>query len=373
MPTKKKVGIAELRVGLMVLLSIVLLIAVILSISGDIMLFNNFILVRTRLSQVDGLRIGTEVRLAGVNVGQVKEINLLKVAQNDSERRNVEVVMKINKLIDGVPAEQRIRSDSQVILGSVGLLGDKVIDITPGTMTGQAVTDGGEIRGAEEVTIREMVNGANDILGNFNLLSNQIRQIAEDINKGKGTAGLLLKDEKLYENLNRTLLESQELVQRIREGDGTVGKLLNDPGLYNQIQKATDRMEQLIMEVSNGQGTIGRLINDDSIYNRADKILVRLDEVVSKLDRSVSQLQQGQGTLGQLLTDDKLYRETQATLENINRLSTRLEKGEGSVGRLLQDPELYNNANAASVEVVKLLSDFRRDPKKYLTIKVRIF
>ncbi|MBL8150687.1 MAG: MCE family protein, partial [Blastocatellia bacterium] len=61
------------------------------------------------------------------------------------------------------------------------------------------------------------------------------------------------------------------------------------------------------------------------------------------------------------------------TLANLNKISARLERGEGAAGKLLQDPELYNNANNVSVEVVKLLADFRKEPKKYLTIKIRLF
>lgn len=371
---KKALGFAELRVGLLVLLGIGILIAMVLSISGDINLFNKYLTVRTKLSQVDGLRVGTEVRLAGVHIGKVTDVKLLPVAKDDKENRNVEVVMRIDEKIDGIPAQKRIRSDSRVVLGSVGLLGDKVIDITPGTIeNGQEVPDGGEIKGAQETSIKELVTGANDILANFTLLSTQVRQIAEDINQGKGTAGLLIKDERLYNNLNKTVLESQELVKRIREGDGTVGKLLNDPQLYDQIQSATKRLETVVADVSAGRGTIGKLATDDELYNRTNKMLEKIDQIATRLDNTAAQLERGDGTIGKLLNDDKLYKEATLTIDNLNQLTMRLERGDGSAGKLLNDPTLYNNLNDASSEVVKLLGDFRREPKKYLTIKIRIF
>src|SRR5205823_2948183 len=133
----------------------------ILSISGDIPFFRDAIYVRTKLSQVDGLRPGTEVRLAGVKIGQVKEVNLLPVPKDTEVKQTVEVVMKIDPKIDGVPAQQRIRTDSQAILGSVGLLGDKVIDITPGTLAGQEIANNGEIKSAQETSIKQLVTGAN--------------------------------------------------------------------------------------------------------------------------------------------------------------------------------------------------------------------
>jgi phospholipid/cholesterol/gamma-HCH transport system substrate-binding protein len=373
MTNKKKVGFADVRVGMLVLLSIGILIAMILAVSGDIPLQKS-LTVRTKLSQVDGLRPGTEVRLAGVSIGKVSEVNLLPVAKDQEEKRSVEVVMKIDPEIDGVPAQKRIRTDSRVILGSVGLLGDKVIEITPGTTdNGQEIKDNDEILGAQETSIKQLVTGASDIMSNFNLLSTEVKQIAEKINRGEGTAGKFIADEALYNNLNRTVIESQELVKRVREGEGTVGKLLNDPKLYEEIRTATNRMEALVADISNGRGTIGKLATDDELYVKSNKMLARLDQITDKLEQTANRIDRGEGTIGRLINEDRLYRETETTLVNLNKMSARLERGEGSAGKLLQDPELYNNLNTASSEINKLLFDFRKDPKKYLTIKIRIF
>src|SRR5262249_2245943 len=157
-------------------------------ISGDIT-FKQPLVVRTKLSQVDGLRPGTEVRLAGVAIGKVSEVNLLPIAKDSSSTQNVEVIMKLDREIDGLHAEERVRTDARVVLGSICLLGDKVIDITPGTkQNGKPITNNGEIQGAQETSIKQLVTGASDIMSNFNLLSDQVRQIAEDLNAGKGTA-----------------------------------------------------------------------------------------------------------------------------------------------------------------------------------------
>lgn len=372
--TKKRVGFADLRVGLLVLISICILIVMILSVSGELSFLENPYYIRTKLIQVEGLRPGTEVRLAGVSIGKVKEVNLLPVAKNEQESRSVEVVMKVSETIDGVPAHQRIRTDSRVILGSVGLLGDKVIEITPGTMEGgKPVPNGGEIQGAQEMTIKQLVTGANDILANFTLLSNQVKEIAEKINKGQGTAGKLITDEALYNNLNQTVLEAQTLVKRVREGQGTVGQLLNDPELYNQVSKTTANMEKILAEISEGRGSLGKLVKDEELYNNTNKAISRLDRIADRLEQTVARIEKGEGTVGKLINDDQIYREASATLSNLNRISAGIERGEGAAGRLVKDPALYDNLNSASVETVKLLSDFRRDPKKYLTIKIRIF
>ncbi|MFY9226325.1 MAG: MlaD family protein [Blastocatellia bacterium] len=379
MASKKNIGFAQLRVGLLVLLTVGLIIATILTISGDISLFKNTITIRTKLPQVDGLRPGTEVRLAGVYIGQVNEVNLLPIATNENDKQklqSVEVVMKINKLIDDVPAEERIRKNSLVKLGSVGLLGDKVIDISPGTKDSDAIKDGDLVQGDQEDSLTQVVSGASSILQDIDTLADQVKEIAQNINQGKGNLGLIVKDDKLYTNANATILESQKLVERIRDGDGTIGKLLNDPTLYDQIQTTTKKAETLITDISGGRGTIGKLATDDELYNRTNQILSRVDNIINKLEETTNKVDAGQGTVGQLLNNDKLYKETENTVANLNKLTVRLEKtldNKGSVNKLLEDPTLYNNLADASTEVVKLLQDFRKEPKKYLTIKIRIF
>ena len=146
--------------------------------------------------------------------------------------------------------------------------------------------------------------------------------------------------------------------------------------LYDQIQTTTKKAETLITDISGGRGTIGKLATDDELYNRTNQILSRVDSIITKLEETTNKVDAGQGTVGQLLNNDKLYKETENTVANLNRLTVRLEKtldNKGSVNKLLEDPTLYNNLTDASTEVVKLLQDFRKEPKKYLTIKIRIF
>lgn len=377
MASKKNIGFAQLRVGLLVLLAGALTLAVILTISGDISFFKDTLTIRTKLPQVDGLRPGTEVRLAGVYIGQVSEVVLLPIAQDEKQRvQSVEVVMKINNVINGVPAKERIRQDSVVKLGSIGLLGDKVIDITPGTKEKSAIEENALVIGDQEASLTQVVSSTSNILQDVDRLAELLKQIAENINQGKGNIGLFVKDEKLYNNANATILESQRLVERIRDGGGTVGKLLNDPSLYDQIQTTTKKAETLIADISAGKGTIGKIATDDEVYVRTTKILERLDTIAAKLETTADKIDQGQGTVGQLLNNDSLYKETQNTISNLNRLTLRIDKtldSKGSVNKLLEDPTLYNNVNDASAEVVKLLQDFRKEPKKYLTIKIRLF
>ncbi|HZS45111.1 MAG TPA: MlaD family protein [Blastocatellia bacterium] len=371
MNSKKKLGISELRVGILVVISIAILILMILTASGDISLFGHTITLNTRLSEVEGLKKGDEVRLAGVHVGQVESVRFSdKIPENPNVKEGTII---ISMKVDANTAKDRIRTDSTVILGSIGLLGDKVLEITPGTQQGVPVKDGDFIKGSQETSVKELVTGANDILANFSTLSDILKDLGNQVREGKGTIGKFLYDESIYVNANRTVVQAEELMRRIEEGDGTAGKLINDPTLYNDLHNAVTQLSTLVADIQKGRGTLGKLATDDELYQRINKASDKLDSVTNKLDEITAQIRSGQGTAGRIIYDDKIAKDAETAIANLNRITDRLDKGEGTAGMLLHDDKLYNNLNGASSEVVKLLYDFRQNPKKYLSIKVSIF
>src|ERR1043165_761593 len=140
-PSKRKVGIRELRVGLLVIVSIAVLIFLILNASGDFSPFTRKITLKARFGNADGLRAGSEVRLAGVRIGKVDDVRLLPPSENPNSQ--VEATFSINSEIDGRPATDLIRDNSTAQLSSPSLLGsDKVINVTPGTPLGNPVKNG---------------------------------------------------------------------------------------------------------------------------------------------------------------------------------------------------------------------------------------
>ena len=148
-PTRKKVGLAELRVGLLVLIALAVLIILILNASGSLNPFARSLQLRARFTDANGLRDGSEVRLAGVRIGKVDRIRLMTASEvgPGPNPQKVEVYMTINATIDGVPANDRIRNDSTAQQASPSLLGSEMmVNITPGTSLGAPVKDGDLLR-----------------------------------------------------------------------------------------------------------------------------------------------------------------------------------------------------------------------------------
>jgi phospholipid/cholesterol/gamma-HCH transport system substrate-binding protein len=380
MPQNKPKSISELRVGLLVALAIAILILVIFAVSGDISLpgLTKTTVVKTEMNSVDGLRKGAEVRLSGLKVGSVKDISFSNQIPSDpNAQNNIEVVMEIDGNIDGRPAVERIRSDSMAVLKTAGVLGDNVIDITPGTLNGSQIKDGDRIKSQEQKTVGDIINASQTAVGNLNQISDDIKAMTGRLRDGRGSLGKFLNDESFYVDIDRAVRQAEILLKSIREGEGTLGKMINDPELYTQASEMITQLrrisDQVNDQISGGRGTFGKLIKDEELYTRANSLVARLDETSARLDRTVAKIERGEGNLGKLINDEKLYTEMRETVEKVREIAGKLERGEGTAGLLLNDERLYNNVNSLSAELTKMLYDFRQNPRKYLSVKVALF
>jgi len=380
MPQSKQLGFSELRVGFLVLLSIAILIFVIFTVSGDIKIpgLSRTTRVRTKMASVDGLREGAEVRLSGKKVGSVRDLVFSEqIPTNASAQNNIEIVMEIDGTLDGRPAFERIRNDSEAVLKSAGVLGDNVIDITPGTMNGKPIRDNDYINSREQKSVGDILNAAQTAVTNLNVISDDIKTMTGRLREGKGSMGRFLNDEDFYVDLDRSVRQAENLLRSIREGEGTAGKLINDPTLYTQATETVADLRKISTQISSqidsGRGTIGKLVKDEELYNRASSLIARIDETSTRLERTMAKIERGEGNLGKLINDEKLYADARDTVEKLKVIADRLERGEGSAGMLLKDDKLYNNINTMSAEITKLLYDFRQNPKKYLSVKVALF
>jgi phospholipid/cholesterol/gamma-HCH transport system substrate-binding protein len=378
--SKKSVSLRQLRVGIFVLATIAILIFLVLNASGDINPFSRKLHLKARFVDANGLREGSEVRLAGVRVGKVEKITLLPPSDVPNAPR-VEATLTIDSTIDGQPASQRIRSDSTAQQGSPSLLGNEMlINITPGTAVGSPVQEGAILPSSSSNTVNDFATSGTDLAQRLSKLSDEISSIVRDVKEGRGTVGRLFSDEALYNNLNATIRETDDVMRQVRSGSGSAGRFINDPALYNNANEITLQLKTIASDLRAGRGTAGKLLTEDELYNRINRTADKLDRSVDQINGIVADINSGRGTLGKLIRDEQVYNDTRAaiarfntTAERIDNLVSAAQRGEGTVGKLLNDETLYSNVNQLSSEGVKLIYDFRQNPKKYLTIKFELF
>ncbi|MBC7795603.1 MAG: MCE family protein, partial [Pyrinomonadaceae bacterium] len=213
--TGKSIGLSELRVGIFTFVGLAILVFFILNASGNFNPFERKFHLKARFGTADGLREGAEVQLAGMPVGKVEEVKLLPPGEDSGAK--VEARLTLSPRVDGQAISDRIRTDSTAQLVAQNILGnDKVIDITPGTSAGIPVAENHVLESVTPATINQLTVSGNDLVQQLNKLALPVTDIASKINQGEGTAGKLINDEALYNNLNATINEAQGTVNELK-------------------------------------------------------------------------------------------------------------------------------------------------------------
>src|SRR5215475_314939 len=312
MATRRSLAWTELRVGILVITSFALLALAIFYVSGQSGFFVRRYTVIAYFQNANNLRSGAEVSLEGVTIGNVSKVAVSKEAD---PMKAVEAELKLDSKYKNI-----IRSDSRVTISTIGLLGDSKVDITRGSEAGSVIEDGGTIQGSEEGDVRRIVQGANDVVANFQVLSEDFKKITDRIEGGEGTLGKFLTDTSIYDNANLAAQELNTLVRDARTGPGTMGRLISDDELYRKITQIGDRVDLLMKKIESGNGTIGKFVNDPSLYNRADNLTAKFQAITDRIDR-------GEGTLGKLSRDDALYNDIRSVVTKFNALVDAVQRG----------------------------------------------
>ena len=269
------------------------------------------------LPNANGLRQGGSVTLAGQLVGTVKEIEFLPVDRDTS--RNLRVVARIDRSL-----REQIRRDSEARLRTMGLLGDKVLDISPGTPDFPVLEQGDTIRVATALDYEAVLAKAAGAVDDVVLLSQDLRAITNGLARGQGTMGQLLTNRAMYDQLTSAMARANALFANLQNPNGTLGRMLNDPTLYNRLTNTVASLDSTLTAVNSSQGSLGRLLRDTTLY-------ANLSGIAQGADSLMSMLTNEQGTLGRMMTDQSLY-------DQLNKLTSDLSA---------------------------VLADVRRDPRRY--------
>ncbi|MFN7984756.1 MAG: MlaD family protein [Vicinamibacterales bacterium] len=346
MPRTRSLAWSELKIGVLTIVAVTIAAVLIFSLTGTKGFFWQRYNLKTRFGNVAGLASGSPVRIAGVEVGTVTSVELVA--------EQVEVVFQVNEA-----NRPMITSNSVARLGSVSLLGQSAVDITPAT-SGTPIPDWGYVpQGRPAAAMSDMTDSASQGIA-------ELTAMIHDIRDGRGTVGKLMTDEQLYAELNKFVASASALTEGIKQGKGTMGKLLNDPAAANALEASLKNIETVTRQISAGEGSLGKLLKDDTLSKS-------LTSATSNLDALVAKINNGEGTAGKLITDPALFNKLNDVTDRLNTLVTQLNAGQGTAGQLLKDKQLYENMNGAVGDLRALVADIRKDPRKFLNIRVSVF
>jgi phospholipid/cholesterol/gamma-HCH transport system substrate-binding protein len=357
MPSAKRVSWSQLRVGLLAIVAMALLTVLIFLMTSDKSLFQKKVVIHTYLDDSAALTPGSAVRLNGVIIGKVKSVRL---SGENQPNRIIRLDLEVDqRYLNAIP------TDSQAAVSAENVLGTKYINIKKGKSP-QTVPPGGEIPSLDTREFDEVVQSGYALLTSAQGLLKRVDNIVSLIEVGKGSIGKLLVDEELYNHANTIVREAEKLMTALNSTEGTVGKLIYEDRLYNDIRASLGKVDALLQELQEGRGTAGKLLKDPALYEDARKS-------VNEVRTLLADLNAGKGTAGKLLKSDELHTRVNRTVDKIDTMLDRLSTGQGTIGQLLVNPQLYENLSGATQEIRGVMKDFRANPKKFLTIQLKLF
>ena len=346
MPRTHSLAWSELKIGLLTVIAIVTATWFIFLLSGEGGFFWQRYSLKTVFQNISGLKPGAPVRVAGVEVGSVSDVQFID--------DRVEVVLEVDRTM-----QSRITSTSVASLGSVSLLGEAAVDITASS-AGTPVPEWGYVpSGPAGGSLTDVTSKATEGI-------QELTGLLRDFRAGRGTAGKLFTDETLYAEMSRLVASAETVVRSVSDGRGTLGRLANDPAAAHALEASLKNFETITARLHAGEGSLGKFLSDDALAQSLTSTGTNLDAITGRINR-------GEGTAGKLVTERELYDRLNSMSERLDKVMQGLQQGEGTAGRLLHDRQLYENMNSAVGELRQLVSDIRANPRKYLNVRVSLF
>lgn len=321
---KKQLTWSKLKVSLVITLALLALFITVFFAGNIEDLFSPKVQINAQIKDVRGLRKGSPVWISGIEVGSVKSIDL-------HPEYGTLVTMFINS-----NAAKFIKKDSKASVLTMGLLGNKYVELSNGSPQAEIIKPGDVLEGATQLEIQDIVNASLVSLGKVTDFIRKLENFIDKIDKSEGTIAKFLTDPALYTNVQEATKTISVLLRDIKESQGTMKKLIEDPALYDKLLNTASSMEEFTRKINEGSGTLKKLAEDPELYDTLHKASKQLSSILERIDS-------GEGVAGGLIRDGELSKEVRDTLGELK----------GSI-----------------TEFKELIKDIREHPKKYLKFSV---
>jgi phospholipid/cholesterol/gamma-HCH transport system substrate-binding protein len=306
----------ETRIGIFVALA-VLAATIILERVGSLESLQRGKRVNTLLGNVQDLKVGDRVKMAGVEIGRVQDIQLTN--------NKVAVLMKVRPTAE-------VKTDSIATVKFTGLMGQNFVSIDFGTPRGEPLRDNQYIASAEQADLSAMMQKIDSVASGVENLTKSFTGFKIDTLVGPLRDFITANKDPLTATISNVQTLSLEISSQVSQGKGTLGKLIKDETLYNaalstvsnlqdtatEIKTTVADARKIVAEVNAGQGTIGKLVKDEKLYRETTESMTNLKEILQKVN-------QGQGTVGKLVNDQEFYKNAKLTLQKLDMATETLE------------------------------------------------
>jgi phospholipid/cholesterol/gamma-HCH transport system substrate-binding protein len=352
----------EVRVGLLILVAVVVLAGGIFVLGSKNNLFKHKTHYYTELGSVSGLKRNSPVQLDGVDVGTIEKI----ILSQDPRKTQIRVWIRLDEeyeaRIRGPLDAAGARKDlvpSRVRIKTIGLLGDKYIDINSGSAAYPPIPEDGDIPAAPPTNVDALFASGEGVMDNVVEITHSLNTILGRMEKGQGLLGQLTSDSpegrRLLDSLTGAADSLNRITSQVENGKGLIPRLLNDHAMGDQLAQSLDRFQGLLDQAQHGPGILPGLLNDPAARAELNETLASLHQVSKDLQGFTAGLDSSDALLPKLVKDKEYGREVteqiRQMVKSLNEVSAKLDRGNGSAAMLINDPKIYDAVNDIVVGV----------------------
>ena len=302
----------SLGVYLMIFLALFLSLFVFYIVASNQKLFDSKYKLYMHLPNAQGLNSGAFVTLSGLKVGVVGKMKIV----NNPDQQGVKIELKIDK-----DYQESITLSSMAMIKTLGILGDKYVDITIGAPGEPPLESGAYIKSDAGLDPYEFMDEAAEIIVELrNVLKNTDSLTAVAL-KGHSALGQFMVDPDMGQQLGDAVKNLAALTRQIRRGDGTIGKLVSDTTLYANLQHSSANLNELLDSLNHGKGTFAQVKNDPQFYQTVKSLAANTDSLFYKM--------QHKGSMAAFLNDPDLYNSLVSLTRSLDSLTTDMKKRPG--------------------------------------------
>ena len=311
---------SSLKVGIVVLIGLIIFVFIVSIVGTEQNIFSSIYRLKVFLPNVQGLVNGAQVTLGGLKIGFVTDMQFVK---RDAVN-GVEVTMELT-----TKYRSSITTSSAGQIKTIGLLGDKYIDVTIGSPGERALAEDAYIPMNPSFDLEAAGPQFKKALTDFTDVMGDVKGIVSSMNKGEGSIGRLIKHPKMANEMEHLLTSLNGVMNAIEQKRGVLGKIVYDENLSRNIGDVSSNLKTVTDQIRQGKGTMGKLVMDDKLYTSLSSFTVRADSLMEKVTNDSS-----------------------------------------NVSKLLNDGNFYNQLLSLVKDLNLLLIDFKQNPGRYIRVSV---
>ena len=317
---EKNLKFANLKVGLTVFIGIVILFLAIFLVGTEGNYFTGKYSIKMFVTDIEGLSEGSLVSLGGLKIGSVSKMEFI----NTKDQKGILISLRVNE-----KHKQQITGNSTAEIKTIGLLGDKFINITIGSVEYPPLKDGDFIKVKHSPSLSQIGEQIDPVLADLKDVTANLKKITGSIANGEGGLGKIINNKEFGDDLEDVLSDIHSFTAAIKDRKGSLGKFLFDEELYSNTNGLVKNLRTVSDSITNGNGTIGKLLADNSLYDNLNKLSQSLNNVTEKL------------------SSDSTF-----------------------AGGLFNDKEGYRNFSALIISLDSLVTDLKAHPDRYVQVSV---